>query len=130
MSPRVKEAAGTNPLSVLGEALESAAETFGDATVNARATAKVAARHVKAGLSIGAYKSAYGISYGVVFGAVFLNELLPEGNVIRRGFEEGAEAGLEAVAVRRVKGRSAPIRSIEGKKKSVAAKPRQRISVS
>jgi hypothetical protein len=52
MSTRTKEAVGTNPFSVLGEALESAAETFGDATTNARASAKVAARSVKTGVSI------------------------------------------------------------------------------
>jgi hypothetical protein len=70
-----------DPLSVLGEALESAAETFGDATTNARGSATLAARRVKSTLSTGVYKSAYGTSYGVVFSAVFLKELLPEGTV-------------------------------------------------
>jgi hypothetical protein len=117
MSARTKEAVGTSPLSVLGEALESAAETFGDATTNARASAKVAAKKVRETLSAGAYKSAYGVSYGVVFGGVFLKELLPENNVLRRGFEEGAEAAFDAVASRKLEAASTSKRS-NGRKKS------------
>ena len=52
MSPRAKEAGGNRPLAVLGEALESAAETFGEASSSARASAKVAAQNVKAGLNV------------------------------------------------------------------------------
>jgi len=130
MSSKVKEAVGTNPFSVLGEALESAAETFGDATINARASAKVAAGTVKATLSTGAYKSAYGVSYGLVFGAVFLKELLPESNVIRRGFEEGAEAGLGAVASRKAKAHTPPRLSIAGKKKPATARSKPKKSAS
>lgn len=127
MSPRVKEATATNPLSVLGEALESAAETFGEATANARASAKVAARSVKTGLGTAVYKTAYGISYGVVFGAVFLNQLLPEDNLLRRGFEEGTEAALDAAASRKVETPSASRLSVAAKRKSAAGKPKQRV---
>jgi len=122
MSPKVKEATGTHPLSVLGEALESAAESFGDATTNARASAKVAARKVRTTLGAGVYKSAYGVSYGVVFGGVFLKELLPENNTLRRGFEEGAEAAFDAVPTRKLEAGSG--RSSGAKKKS-SAKPKQ-----
>jgi hypothetical protein len=118
MSTKVKEAAGTHPLSVLGEALESAAESFGDATTNARASAKVAARKVRSTLSTGVYKSAYGVSYGVVFGGVFLKELLPENSNLRRGFEEGADAAFEAVESRKLEAASASRRSIGAKKKT------------
>jgi hypothetical protein len=119
---KVKEAVGTHPLSVLGEALESAAETFGDATTNARASATLAARKVKSTLSTGVYRSAYGASYGVVFGAVFLKELLPEGNSLRRGFEEGAGAAFDAVASRKLAASSGSGRSVGAKKRSVPSK--------
>lgn len=102
MSTRVEEAADTSPLSVLGEALESAAEAFGDATSDARASAKVAARKVQQTFRKGIYKSAYGISFGLVFGAVFLVELLPEDSSLRRGFEDGATDALDAIASRKV----------------------------
>jgi hypothetical protein len=133
MSAKVKEAVDTNPLSVLGEALESAVETFGEATTNARASAKVAARKVEQSFSTGVYKAAYGISYGLVFGAVFLTELLPDDNILRRGFQEGAEAALDAAA-KKAESFSASRRSGAARKKSAAragnpAKPSQRRSL-
>jgi pyruvate/2-oxoglutarate dehydrogenase complex dihydrolipoamide acyltransferase (E2) component len=36
------------------------------------------------------------VSYGVVYAVAFLIELLPEENIVRRGFVEGAEAALDA----------------------------------
>jgi hypothetical protein len=97
MSTKAK-AIETNPLSVLGDALESAAETFGEATTNARKSAKAAAKSAQKNLATGTYKAAYGVSYGLVYATVFLTELLPEDNILRRGFEEGAEAALEAAS--------------------------------
>jgi hypothetical protein len=92
----VSETSESNPLSELGEALEAAAESIGNARAEASADAKAAAAKVQTGVTTGAYYTAYGISYGLVFSGVFLKELLPAGNVIRRGFEDGAHAGLEA----------------------------------
>lgn len=88
----------SDPFAILGEALESAAETLGDATSNARASAKIAARKTRETIGAGVYKTAYGVSYGLVFGAVFLTELLPEDHIVRRGLEEGAEAGRAAAS--------------------------------
>lgn len=48
---------------------------------------------------------------------VFLKELLPENNVLRRGFEEGAEAAFDAVASRKLEAASSSKRS-NGRKKS------------
>jgi hypothetical protein len=91
----------SNPLSVLGEALDAAAESIGDARADATESAKAAARKVQSGVSTGAYYTAYGVSYGVVFSGVFLKELLPVNNVIRRGFEDGAQAAIRtAVSIR------------------------------
>jgi hypothetical protein len=102
MTAAVKETREANPLTVLGEALESAAESIGDATSDARASAQIAARKVKKNVGTGVYYTAYGLSYGVVFSAVFLTELLPETNALRRGFEDGTAAAIEAATHRRV----------------------------
>ncbi len=101
MVTKVKERVEVDPLSVLGDALKSAAETWGDATANPRESAKAAARKVKDSAGTGVYKSAYGLSYGIVFSAVFLKELLPESSLVRRGFEEGAESAKAAVVRRK-----------------------------
>lgn len=101
MAAATAEAPESNPLSVLGDALEAAAQSIGDARADASESAKAAAQKVKSGVSAGAYNAAYGLSFGVVFGAVFLKELLPEDNALRRGFEDGAEAAIDAVASRR-----------------------------
>jgi hypothetical protein len=64
----------------------------------------------------------------VVFGDVFLKEMLLENNTLRRGFEEGAEAAVEAVASRKVEAASTSKRSIGTRTRS-PAKPKQRIGV-
>jgi hypothetical protein len=89
-------ASESNPFSVLGEALDAASESIGDARADATASAKLAAHKVQSGVGVGAYYAAYGVSYGVVFSGVFLKELLPANNVIRRGFEDGAEAAIKS----------------------------------
>ncbi len=87
MSTKAQKFDASNTLSFLGPALESAADSAG-------AVAKSAQKH----LAVGTYKAAYGISYGLVYATVFLTELLPKDNILRRGFEEGAEAALEAAS--------------------------------
>jgi hypothetical protein len=86
----------SNPISVLGEALEAAAGSVHDARADATASAKIAAAKVQSGIGKGAYYTAYGVSYGVVFSGVFLKELLPADSSIRRGFEEGGQDGTKA----------------------------------
>lgn len=111
MSTKVEdldESFGDNPLSILGEALESAAESFGAASVNARESARGAAKKVKNGFGSGVYHAAYGLSFGLVYSAVFLTELLPEDSVVRRGFEEGSEAARDAVAGKKAAAPSRP----------------------
>jgi len=41
-----------------------------------------------------------------VFTAVFLVELLPENNVVRRGLEDGAEAGFDSAIAKAEAGRA------------------------
>lgn len=91
-----KAQSNSSAFHILGDTLESAAETFEEATANAHDSAKRAAVVTKSALANALYKTCYGISYGAVYSSVFLVELIPDGSRVRRSFEEGAEAALEA----------------------------------
>ena len=67
-NPSAFQASESNPFSVLGEALEAAAESVGDARTDATASAKVAAAKVQSGVSKGAYYTAYGVFSGPAAG--------------------------------------------------------------
>ena len=95
MATKTKAAANT-VFSVLGDTLESAAETFEEATANSRDSAKRAAATTKRALGNGVHKTAYGVAFGLVYSAVFITEMLPKGNIVRRGFVEGTEAALDS----------------------------------
>jgi hypothetical protein len=95
MATKSKAAANT-VFSVLGDTLESAAETFEEATANSRDSAKRAAATTKRALGNGVHKTAYGVAFGLVYSAVFVTEMLPKSNLIRRGFVEGTEAALDS----------------------------------
>ena len=96
VNTNVSDSSENNPFSALGDALDAAAQSVGDARADATASAKVAAAKVQSGVSTGAYYAAYGLSYGLVFSGVFIKELLPAGNPVRRGFEDGATAAFDA----------------------------------
>lgn len=118
--------------SILGDALEAAAESIGDATSDASESARIAARKVKSGISSGAYHAAYGLSFGLVFSGVFLKELLPQDSAVRRGLEEGAEAAFDAIAVRKAHAEPVeepPVRAAKPRARAVkatTAAPRKR----
>ncbi|MES1171624.1 MAG: hypothetical protein ABUL77_00165 [Bacteroidota bacterium] len=97
----------SNPLSALGDALDAASQSISDARADASVSARAAARKVQSGVGFGAYYTAYGVSYGLVFSGVFLKELLPAQSALRRGFEDGADAGSRT-AVRLRGGRLLP----------------------
>lgn len=106
MSTTIKRssASESNPLSVLGEALDAASQSISDARADATASAKAAALKVQTGVGVGAYYAAYGVSFGVVFSGVFLKELLPLNNALRRGFEDGAQAAIKSAVNRAGRG--------------------------
>jgi len=91
-----KANSNSSPFHKLGDTLESAAETFEEVTANAHDSAKRAAGVTKSALINALYKTCYGISYGSVYSSVFVFEFMSDGNTIRRGFAEGAEAAVEA----------------------------------
>jgi hypothetical protein len=95
MATKTKAVAST-VFSVLGDTLESAAESFEEATANSRDSAKRAAATTKRALGIGVHKAAYGVAFGLVYSAVFITEMLPKGNIIRRGFIEGTEDAIDS----------------------------------
>jgi hypothetical protein len=90
------EASTANVFSMLGDTLESAAEAFEEASVNSSESAKRAAQTTKRALGNWVHGAAFGVSYGLVYAGVFVTELMPENNLVRRGFAEGAEAALDA----------------------------------
>jgi hypothetical protein len=87
-------------LSALSEAIHGASGSLQNAASQVGATAKTAVHKAAGVANTGAYRAAYGLAYGVVFSGVFLVELLPENNVFRRGFEDGAEEGFDAALVK------------------------------
>jgi hypothetical protein len=95
MATQTRTEAG-HPLSILGDALGSAAKSLEQATVNAPDSARRAAQTTRRALGTGFYKACYGLSFGVVYGAVFIAELIPETGTLARAFREGAAAAHEA----------------------------------
>ena len=91
-----KAQSNSSAFHILGDTLESAAETLEEVTANAQDSAKRAAAVTKSALGNALYKTCYGIAYGAVYSSVFLVEILPDGSTLKRGFTEGAESALEA----------------------------------
>ncbi len=111
----------SNAFSVLGDALESAAENFEEATVNAKDSAKKAAHTARRALGNGVHKTAYGAAYGIVYASIFLTELWPEDNVLRRGLVDGASAAIEERGKFRKSKEEKPKASVKSK---TVAKPK------
>ncbi|MFD1702539.1 hypothetical protein ACFSCV_05910 [Methylopila henanensis] len=102
----------------VSHAVENAIDYIGNASASAGASVKSAAGKAGAAIGVGAYKGAYGASYGVVFAAVFLKELLPTGNAVRRGFEDGAHAAFNAIDERKAAAAEAVEPEAEAPKRS------------
>lgn len=115
------EAPDRSAFASLQEAMEQAVDYLGGAGASAGASVKSAAGRTGEIAGAGVYRSAYGLSYGLVFSAVFLKELLPTGNAVRRGFEDGAEAAFDAIEARK-----APAEPVEDEAPEAAPKPRTR----
>ena len=120
----------SKPFSILGDTLESAAESFEEAANGAQESARRAAQTTKRAVGKGLFKMFYGISYGLVFSGVYVTELLPEENSVRRALTEGAEAALSDVrTVRRTpKLKRAAIAPPATAKRHAPAKPAVKIS--
>jgi hypothetical protein len=123
------EASTNNVFSMLGDTLESAAEALEEASVSSSESAKRAAKTTKRALANLLHDTAYGVSYGLVYAGVFITELMPEDNLVRRGFAEGAEAALDArkkaVATKGPKSKGKMVKAAPVAK---AAKPRVKAS--
>ena len=123
------KSAAAKPFSILGDTLESAAESFEEATNGAQESARRAAQTTKRVVGQGLFKMFYGISYGLVYSGVFVTELLPEDNSVRHALTEGAETALsdrrKARVTPKLKGAAITPRVTP---KRVPAKPATKIS--
>jgi len=115
-----KAQSNSSAFHILGDTLESAAETFEEVTANAHDSAKRAASVTKSALANALYKTCYGLAYGAVYSSGFLVEILPEGGNLKRGFTEGAESALEA------RKKAAERKTAKKPKAKKAAKPKVR----
>ena len=118
------------PFSILGDTLESAAESFEEAANGAQESARRAAQTTKRAVGKGLFKMFYGISYGLVFSGVYVTELLPENNSVRHALTEGAEAALADVRKPRTtpKLKRTSVTPHVTPKRSTPAKPATKIS--
>ncbi|MBV8612832.1 MAG: hypothetical protein JOY66_03550, partial [Acetobacteraceae bacterium] len=88
--------AEADPFAILGDALETAADSLETASTDARASAHRASAGTKRVIGSGAYSISYGLAYGAVFTATYLHDLMPIGSAVQRGFADGAHDALEA----------------------------------
>jgi hypothetical protein len=117
-----KARSNSSAFHILGDTLETAAESFEEATANAHDSAKRAAEVTKSALSNALYKTCYGIAYGAVYSSVFLVEIMPEGGTLKRGFIEGAESAIEA------RKKAAERKAAPKSKAKRSAKPKVRVA--
>ena len=91
-----------DPFAILGETLDTAADSLEAASTDARASAHRAAARTKRVIGSGAYSISYGLAYGTVFAATYLHDLMPVGSAVQRGFADGAHDALEARRLRQL----------------------------
>ncbi len=88
--------AAENPFAILGETLETAADSMNDTKARARGSARRAAAATKRVVGSGTYSTSYGLAYGVVWVGTYLHDLLPTGSSIQRGFDDGSHDAIAA----------------------------------
>ena len=89
--------AGTDPLKVVADALDTAVKATKEGAEKARETANEAIPAAGEFLSQAAYKTCYGISFGVVFSAMLIVRAIPKNNAAVHGFIDGAHAAMDSV---------------------------------
>lgn len=85
-----------DPFAILGETLETAADSMNDTKARARGSARRAAAATKRVVGSGTYSASYGLAYGVVWVGTYLHDLLPTGSSIQRGFDDGSHDAIAA----------------------------------
>jgi hypothetical protein len=89
-----------DPFLILGETLETAADSVESMDVRARNSAHRAADATKRAVGSGAYSTSYGLAYGAVWLGTYLHDMMPPGGVIQRGFADGTHDALAARILR------------------------------
>jgi hypothetical protein len=88
---------GSDPLDVLADAMDAAAQSTKDGIRNARSAVSDAVPVASQFLSQAVYKTCYTISYGVIFPSVLLARSLPKDNAAVHGLIDGAHAAIDMV---------------------------------
>ncbi len=91
------EAAGSDPLSAVADAMRKAASAATNDAASLRAKLGNAGPEIANAASRAAYTGSYMISYGLVYAAVFIAKSVPQENPFVRGLKDGASAAIDAV---------------------------------
>ncbi len=91
------DAAATDPLQTVADALEKAAHAASDTAVSAQVAVQESLPGVSRFVAKVVYTTCYSISYGVVFPAAWIAKSVPSDNAVVNGLSEGARAAIDAV---------------------------------
>ena len=91
------EAASSDPLKNVADAMETALQAAKDGASDARATVEKAMPAVGRFMSRLVYTTCYTVSYGVVFPTVLVARSIPGNNAMVNGLVDGAKAARDAV---------------------------------
>jgi hypothetical protein len=115
-----------DPFAILGETLETAADSMEETKARARGSARRAAAATKRVVGSGSYSASYGLAYGIVWMGTYLHDLLPTGGSIQRGFDDGSHDAIAARNRRRaLREEEAEVEDADPESPPAAAAPRK-----
>ena len=97
MSTESAATSGSDPLEVLADAMDAAAQSAKEGIREARSAVSDAVPVASQYLSQAVYKTCYTISYGVIFPSVLIARSLPKNNAAMHGLIDGAHAAIDMV---------------------------------
>ena len=103
------DAAATDPMKTVADALEKAAQAASDTAVSAQVSVQETLPAVNRFMAKLVYRTCYSISYGVVFPAVWVAKSVPSDNAFVTGLSEGAKAAIDAVDAMKNRRTTAPL---------------------
>jgi hypothetical protein len=87
----------SDPLRVIADVMDAAAEALPDGVEHAHATAADVIPAASEFLSQAIYKVSYSVSFGVVFPAMLVARWIPKENAVVNGLIDGAHAAIDLV---------------------------------
>ncbi len=97
MTTESAASSGSDPLEVLAEAMDAAAQSAKEGIHDARTSVSNAMPVASQFLSQAVYKMCYTLSYGVIFPSVLVARSLPKDNAAVHGLIDGARAAIDMV---------------------------------